>query len=233
MFTNRYRLASATLIVAALSTAATLAAERAGHTTRVQPASFQQEQLLPLTLSVGDQIFRDARVFTQTHGSLEMSLDDGSVLTLGPNSDIVVDEYVYSPESTDGSAAMTLGRGVLRMVSGRLPSDSVRIRTPVATIGIRGTDFTLDTKSEMLVKVWVDDGIVTVAPSQSSEVFELEAPAFAVCTPTECQRGNALPRPTMFPYIPYTDPHGEDRRSKNGTESPDREEEQDTNNNNF
>lgn len=181
---------------------AATAAERAGETTKVQPASYQRESIFASTLDVGDEIYRDAEVFTEEYGSLIMSLDDGSVLTLGPNSDIVVDEYVYSPGANTGSAALSLGRGMLRVVSGRLPSDSVRIRTPVATIGIRGTDFTLDTAVQEIVKVWVDDGIVTVAPNASPTVFEFEAPAFAICSTSGCDRGEPEQRPRAFPEPP-------------------------------
>lgn len=178
------------------------AQERAGETKRSQQSAYQQANILPELLNVGDEIYQQASVYTQDHGSLELAFDDGSSLTLGPNTDLVIDEFVYQPSNGQGEAALSITRGVLRMVSGRVPSERVRISTPVATVGIRGTRFTLDSNQPGTLKVWADEGIVTVAPRQSSVVFALEAPAFAVCTVNVCQEGPAPVQPTTFPTSP-------------------------------
>ena len=179
------------------------ASERAGQTTRVQPDSYQRESFFPSSLDVGDEIYREAKVYTEQYGSIEMRFDDGSQMTVGPNSELTIDEYVYDGNAGDDRAVITLGEGMLRMVSGQIASDRVSIRTPVATVGIRGTDFTLDTATDGIVKVWVDDGVVAVTPNQAGQTFELTAPAFAVCSASSCdpQDGGGN-RPVAFPDVP-------------------------------
>lgn len=179
------------------------AADRAGETIRVQPASYQRESFFPSTLDVGDEIYREAEVYTEEYGSIEMRFDDGSQLTLGPNTELTIDDYVYSGDQGTDRAAISLGRGMLRMVSGQISSERVNVRTPVATVGIRGTDFTLDTNTDGVVKVWVDDGTVAVTPNQAGQTFELTAPAFAICSASSCdpQDGGGT-RPVSFPNVP-------------------------------
>ena len=179
------------------------AADRAGEAVRVQPASYQRESFFPSSLDVGDEVYREAEVYTEQYGSLELLLDDGSQLTVGPNSELTIDEYVFSGDSGSGRAAISLGQGMLRMVSGSIAAENVSVRTPVATVGIRGTDFTLDTNTSGIVKVWVDDGTVVVAPAQANQTFELTAPAFAVCSASSCdpQDGGGN-RPVAFPVAP-------------------------------
>ena len=179
------------------------ASERAGQTTRVQPDSYQRESFFPSSLDVGDEIYREAEVYTEQYGSIEMRFDDGSQLTMGPNTELTIDDYVYSGSAGGDRATISLGRGMLRMVSGQIASDRVSVRTAVATVGIRGTDFTLDTATDGIVKVWVDDGTVAVTPNQAGQTFEFTAPAFAVCSASSCdpQDGGGN-RPIAFPNVP-------------------------------
>ncbi len=187
------------------------AAERAGETTRVQPNSYQGDGFFPDFLETGDEIFRQEKVYTEEYGSMEIRFDDGSNLTLGPSTEIVVDNYVYNPSDSSGASALSLGRGVLRFISGQLPSDSIGVSTSIATIGVRGTDFTLDTNTFGSLKVWVDEGIVAVSPLQSDQTFEFTAPAYAVCTVTTCE-GTDPPsaRPVVFPIAPNEPEERED-----------------------
>ena len=194
---------AAALVVAIQAPGTANASERAGETTRVQPDSYQRESFFPSSLDVGDEIYREAKVYTEQYGSIEMRFDDGSQLTVGPNTELTIDDYVYAGDAGSDKAAISLGRGMLRMISGQIASDRVSVRTPVATVGIRGTDFTLDTATDGIVKVWVDDGVVAVTPNQAGQTFELTAPAFAVCTASSCdpQDGGGN-RPVAFPNVP-------------------------------
>ena len=64
---------------------------------------------------------------------------DDTILTLGGNSRLVVNELVYNPVSKDGKSVIKLGEGVFYYVSGKLRRENITIETPVASIGIRGT----------------------------------------------------------------------------------------------
>lgn len=208
--------AAATFVMAVCVAHPAAAKDRAGETTRVQPASYQGGGLFPDTLGVGDEIYRQETVYTKEYGSIEITFDDDTNLTVGPSSEILIDDYVYSPSSGAGRAAISLARGAMRVISGRLPKDAILVATPVANIGVRGTDFTLDTASFGSVKIWVDEGVVTAAPIQSQTVFEFAAPAYAVCSATTCEQGAAPPKPVAFPATPDHEPSDDFRDGGGG-----------------
>jgi len=64
---------------------------------------------------------------------------DHSTLTIGPSSEVVIDQFVYDPAANSGKMAVSLGKGVMRFVGGELShKGNVSITTPTATVGIRG-----------------------------------------------------------------------------------------------
>src|SRR5690606_4701626 len=90
-------------------------------------------------LQVGLDMFQNERVQTGERGRTQLLFLDGTALTVGPNSDIVLDEYVFDPTAGTGSIALSATRGVFRVVGGRISkSNPVTIRTPTVTVGVRG-----------------------------------------------------------------------------------------------
>ncbi len=91
------------------------------------------------TLALGNDIVRDERIETSPIGSGQLMFLDQTTLTVSPNSDIVLDKYVYDDAAESGEIALTLTRGALRFIGGRISkkTDAV-VRTPTVTIGIRG-----------------------------------------------------------------------------------------------
>ncbi|NWH09192.1 MAG: FecR domain-containing protein [Alphaproteobacteria bacterium] len=130
--------ALALLGAAALVTPAS--AEEVGEFTKVLLYAYQKppggEQAAAYAL---DPVIRNASVSAVRDGGAELRFLDGSTLTVGPESEVVIDEFVYDPAANAGSATMRLTKGVFRYVSGRMPDDKVQIETETATIGIRGT----------------------------------------------------------------------------------------------
>lgn len=77
-------------------------------------------------------------------GSMGILLRDNTSLSIGPNTEIVLDEYLYEPG--EGKLKLTLGfvKGSLQYVSGiiaKLKPEAVGIKTPTGMIGVRGTQF--------------------------------------------------------------------------------------------
>ena len=64
-------------------------------------------------------------------------------MTVGPNSDLTIDQFVYDPKSGTGKLAMSATRGVLRYVGGKLSKqdNAVTLRTSTATLAVRGGAF--------------------------------------------------------------------------------------------
>ncbi len=86
-----------------------------------------------------DDIYHNEVVETGDASATELVFLDETKLALGPNSSLVLDRFVYDPDPDKASFVMTATAGVFRFVSGKLPKKSYEIRTPTATIGIRGT----------------------------------------------------------------------------------------------
>ena len=59
--------------------------------------------------------------------------------TVGPNSSVVLDSFLYDPAAPSGTLVIGAAEGVFRFVSGNMPSESYEIRTPEVTVGVRGT----------------------------------------------------------------------------------------------
>jgi hypothetical protein len=128
-------------LVAGLAlSSATAHAEAVGAAAAVKPASTGTPPGgASRTLQVGTDIQSKERIQTSGSGSLQVMFLDKSSLTIGPNSDLVVDEFVYKQGGGNGAFAARLTKGALRFVGGQISHTSgATITTPAATIGIRG-----------------------------------------------------------------------------------------------
>lgn len=88
------------------------------------------------TLAVPDDVHRDEIVRTEAKSQARLRFKDETDLRLGPQAAIKLDAFVFSGRK---EAAMELLTGTMRFVSGNGPKGSYLIKTPVATIGLRGT----------------------------------------------------------------------------------------------
>ncbi len=92
----------------------------------------------------GDALLQHDVIETAEDGSLGVTFKDNTRLSLGPNSRITVDEFTFKPGTREFSFVTRITRGTLLYLSGlmaKLSPESVSVKTPVATIGIRGTRF--------------------------------------------------------------------------------------------
>lgn len=89
----------------------------------------------------GEVYFRDT-LRTTGEARLVAEFDDGTKLTLGDSASVVIDSFVYDPSRSIGQLAARVAGGAFLFVGGRIEDQaraSVRLRTPLATLGIRGT----------------------------------------------------------------------------------------------
>lgn len=79
---------------------------------------------------------------TGTTGSLGVILRDNTILSIGPSTEICIEQFALNPEEQKLGMVLRVTRGLIEYLSGRiskLAPGSVRIETPVATLGVRGT----------------------------------------------------------------------------------------------
>lgn len=93
-------------------------------------------------LKSGSEVFHKDSVTTDAKGRLQVMLLDQTVFTVGPDSNIVLDEFIYDPFTDTGKVTAQVTKGVFRFVTGKVagkkPAD-MKIKIPAGTIGIRGT----------------------------------------------------------------------------------------------
>ena len=95
-----------------------------------------------VTLQNGDPIFQGDVIRTGAASSVGVTFNDETTFSLDEKGEITLDEMVYDPDTGDGSFSSTLTSGVFSFVSGQIAKanpEAMEITTPVATIGIRGT----------------------------------------------------------------------------------------------
>ena len=116
------------------------AAANAGRTTAVvQQAEGTPPGQPKRTLRPQLDVFENERIRTDEVGVTQILFVDGTSLTVGPRSDLVIDRFVYDPAESAGELVGRLGSGVLRVVGGRISkSGGIEIATPAAVIGVRG-----------------------------------------------------------------------------------------------
>lgn len=86
-------------------------------------------------------------IMTGTRGFAGLLFKDGTVITLGPSSEFTIQTYIFEPKDHAYFFSFFMNKGSLIYNSGRigkLSPQSVRLATPKATVGIRGTRFIVD-----------------------------------------------------------------------------------------
>lgn len=115
-----------------------------GSVSRQQASATAIRDGRPISLSPNAMVHEDDELQTGPNARLELTLKDGTKLTMGENSTLVVDKFVYDMNSDMGTAIVKALKGPFRFVTGRIgamANKQVEVRTAFATIGIRGTDF--------------------------------------------------------------------------------------------
>ena len=93
-------------------------------------------------LESGASIFLGDRITTDSRGHIQILLKDETVFTLGPDSALEMDEFIYDPNTEAGKVGAEVVKGVFRFVSGKVARkdpNNVEIKLPAGNIGIRGT----------------------------------------------------------------------------------------------
>jgi len=99
----------------------------------------------------GQMVFEGDSLKTGADGRLGIALKDDTRISLGPGSEVRVDQFVYAPADGRMGLVLKIVRGAMAYVSGRiakLSPDSIRLETPAAVVGVRGTTLALNVVPE-------------------------------------------------------------------------------------
>jgi hypothetical protein len=102
------------------------------------------ETLVPA--KVGQAVLESDRLRTGADGALGITLRDDTRVSLGPASEVRLESFLYNPSAGRMALVLKFIRGVTAYVSGRiakLAPDAIRLETPAAIVGVRGTMLTI------------------------------------------------------------------------------------------
>jgi hypothetical protein len=120
--------------------------ERAGA--KVVQASMSGQET-----KVGDVVYQGDVVKTGADGRIGINFADGSSFNLSSNARIALDEFVYDPNSKSNSTFFNLTNGTITFVAGNVAkTGDMKVDTPVATMGIRGTTPHVEVSEDGAVK---------------------------------------------------------------------------------
>ena len=95
----------------------------------------------------GMALYEADRIVTRSDGSAGISLQDDTLLALGPSSHLAIDRFVFDHGAGSGLFESTLGKGTLAVIAGKVAKrapETMKLRTPNAILGVRGTEFVVE-----------------------------------------------------------------------------------------
>jgi hypothetical protein len=182
------RLLPTLLAAVALSAiAATAGAQQVGVNSAVNPdATGTPPSAATRKLVIGQEVLHNEKIATGPVGQTQILFLDESAMTVGPNADVTIDEFVYDPHTGKGRLAMSATQGVMRFVGGKLSKneDAVTMRTPSGSLGIRGGIFVMSLKGGILDAIFLHGHGLDVTNAGVKQTITRESYGVTVASPT-------------------------------------------------
>jgi hypothetical protein len=138
---TRCAMVSALLV---LCTAAGSLAADAGRIKTMRGTAWVERAGTRVPASVGTPVRQDDVIVTGADGAVGITFADDSRLSIGPGTTLAIERFAFNSTTHEGTHETSLRRGTLAAVSGKLArqsSDAMKVRTPAAVLGVRGTEF--------------------------------------------------------------------------------------------
>jgi len=132
----------------------------------------------PGATKVGDLVYLGDLVQTGTDGAVGITFEDGTAFNLNNNARMALTEFVYDPNGKSNSTLFSLTKGTFTFVAGKVAkTGDMKIDTPVATMGIRGTTPHVEISDDGTVKfsTLIEDGKNQVMEKLSSPATQQPA----------------------------------------------------------
>ncbi len=169
-------------------------------------------------LAKGDAVRQDEVIEVGDDGIGEIRLRDDTELALGPGARLKLDQFVYNPDISGGAIVLDLVQGAFRFITGIAAKPAYVIRTPTASITVRGTIFDVYVQASGVSWLLLLEGAIEVC-SEPDRCNELDEPGKlmritpdgVVSDPSkwgDLPTGD-LPFKTAFPFVvtpPEVDP---------------------------
>ena len=145
----------------------------------------------PLRVNKKMAVFLNDRIKTAAKAAVRIKLQDGSILSLGANAQLELDDFEFSQDKKERKALFSVLKGKLRVFANDLlgfKKKSFKIKTPTAVCGVRGTVFLVWVKSGTLTQVvcyqnevevanvYQPEDYIVLSPDQSTDVILNQSP---------------------------------------------------------
>jgi hypothetical protein len=136
----------------------------------------------PQLLAIGQPVVFQEHITTAANGQTKILFRDESSMSVGPNSDLTIDQFLYDPNASTGKLAMSVTKGVFRFVGGEVSKlgDPVTLSAPTATLGIRGGIFVARIAADGSVTAVFVYGKELTVTGRNGAVTTVRRPGFAV-----------------------------------------------------
>lgn len=128
-------------------------------------ADFEKAQRM---LATGDDVRQNEVIEVTNDSRGELKLDDDTKLALGPGSRLVLDTFVYDSDKKAGSVVVDMAKGAFRFITGVAAKPSYVIKTPTASITVRGTIFDGYILPDDTVWLLLHEGAIEVTGTKSA-----------------------------------------------------------------
>ena len=101
-------------------------------------------------LTNGSKIFYGDTIISEAQSNAQILFLDQTVLTLGEDTELTIDEFIYDPNSHDGSFVSNVKSGTVKFITGQISNknpDNLEVKIPSGTLGARGTEFVVLSES--------------------------------------------------------------------------------------
>lgn len=165
-----------------------------GTVSRIQGEASGTQGGATRPLGLNSSVFVNDVIATTETARLEVTFTDNTRLTLGEKAKLTLDTYVFDPAAGSGAIKIDLV-GAFRFVSGRLTklaSADVTVTTPVAILGIRGTEFWGGPIDDQALGVFLIEGAVIVTNAAGQQILNAPGQGTNIAAP------GAAPGPVTF-----------------------------------
>ncbi len=151
MTNSRWSVAALLLVCTIATPAAAQDRPVAGRIKVATGSAFVVRDGAQLPTQVGQLVYESDSIRTGVDGKIGVTLNDDTRLSLGPNSELKLERFTYAPADRGFGLVLRFVRGAATYVSGRiakLAPGSIRLETPAAIIGVRGTTLAISVLPE-------------------------------------------------------------------------------------
>jgi len=155
-------------------------------------------------------VYTNEVVHTGKHSSTALLFLDKTRLQVGANSDLVLDRYIYDPNSNVGNVAVNFSTGIFRFVTGKMKNkDGYDLKTPSGVMAIRGTKLIIyvDEKGNTITYFEVGEGTCKSCGGSQADVHAGQSALVPIdCSGVTVMAGNLTPSdPAVVADLPVLD----------------------------